>query len=642
MGYNFDSTKLWWKANKHSVQDQLMHIYDQLKGKDEGRLEQNRRWLSHYLNRFDENDRTSYNNQLSPTDTYRTDFKRKTVNLSRLVVDTARSRLAIVRPKPTLLVSGGDHSLRKQANLYEKALDGLIWNTGAYKELPSLLTSAEIYGMGIWHIYLRGNQFVREEVHPNEILVDHDEAQHQTPRSLFRHKLVSREVLLEHFPDKKELIKRADAVHNDTSENLDLGPYVNVQSDDILISDMILCIEAWHLPSGGGAGDGRHVLCLENGVIFDEEYTLDRFPFVFLPWEPSKDGFWPTGLVENVVPYDVEANLLLRRISVAAQRGTMPMVFMDEGSMNADQINSDIANIYEIRNGSRDPRFVVPNAVSSDLYNHVNWLIEKAYETSGVNQMSAAGMKPAGVQAAVAMRELNDLQTQRFLTQSMAIEQAFIDFAEIVLDLLETFDEGEDEFPLIHTVDGHEMLELDLKEIKLQRDSFVIRMFPTNLLPETPAAKKAEIEEMIQVGLLSPEEALEMKIHPDTEKLVRRRTASTRAMERIIEKILEDGKYIAPEPFMDDLPGKINMARDAYFEAVINDVAESKLAGLRRWIQEATDLIQPPEPPAPIQPPDLAAPEAVAGGAPDLAGSAQGIEGVAGGLEGVALPPGVM
>src|SRR6185437_17028320 len=96
------------------------------------------------------------------------------------------------------------------------------------------------------------------------------------------------------------------------------------------ISDQIILIEAWHLRSFDGANDGRHVIVCSDGVVLDEKWEKDYFPFVKMSYNPHSVGFFSQGLIEQLMGTQLGIDGLLETISESIHRMGAPVVWMDE------------------------------------------------------------------------------------------------------------------------------------------------------------------------------------------------------------------------------------------------------------------------------------------------------------------------
>ena len=117
-----------------------------------------------------------------------------------------------------------------------------------------------------------------------------------------------------------------------------------------------------------------------------------------------------------------------------------------------------------------------------------------------------------------------------------------------------------------------------------------MKVYPTSLLPTTPAAKLQKVIEMVQAGMIDNQEARGLLDYPDLEAVNQLATASSEGIKLMIEEMVEHGRYHPPEPFM-NLSMAIAMIQSAYLRAKINNAPEENLDLLRRFMQEAIDML---------------------------------------------------
>ena len=155
----------------------------------------------------------------------------------------------------------------------------------------------------------------------------------------------------------------------------------------------MLVVEGWRLPSGKDAKDGRHTIACSGGVIFDEPYTKDKFPFVFLHYSPRLLGFWAQGLFQNnSCGTQLEINSLLFTIRRAIKLFGVPRVFYEASrKVNTAHFNSDIGTM--IPYVGTMPVIETFDCVPQELYAQLQRLIQYGFQQSGVSGMQASGEK---------------------------------------------------------------------------------------------------------------------------------------------------------------------------------------------------------------------------------------------------------
>ncbi|NIV38903.1 MAG: hypothetical protein GWN58_58645 [Anaerolineae bacterium] len=607
-------TLRWWQHKGEAAAVQAWKRFSDILSADADRREHNLAMLRQYLNR----DLQDYGYSLYATDRNTT----RSLNLTKSVVDAIATKVAKIRPKATFLTSKGDFSLRRKAENLDRYVSGQYSRLGVYGKIERLVKDAEIYGTGVWHVYREGSRIELEQVYPSELAVDHREAVYRQPREIFRHKRVSRDVLKAVFPGSAEAIDSASSVSSIDSAMSDY----DYGDDTASSADMVTVVAGWRLPSAPDAGDGRYIVMLEDALLELEEYDREYFPFLFFSWDEPPMGFWGQGLVEQVRPIDIHVNEMLDRIEQAQRLGSVPMGFVEQGSFvgGVEKMNNQPMNLYEIKQGMRQPSWAIPPTVSPEYFQHLERRINQAFETTGVSQLSAQSQKPSGLDAAVALREMVDIESERFILPTRRLEQLIgVSLAERVIDLTKEIaaDPDADKAGLtVKAVDGRDAFDIKWKDVDLDRDAYVLRVFPASSLPQQPAARRASVQELMESGLVSPEEGRELIDMPDLEAFNERRLAGTRLIERIIENILEEGRYIGPEPYF-PLQEALARFQEAYMSAVIDNVDDSKLQALRRWMLSAENLLLRTQPPAPQPPPEVE-PPGVPSGAPPVPGEA--------------------
>jgi hypothetical protein len=217
-------------------------------------------------------------------------------------------------------------------------------------------------------------------------------------------------------------------------------------------------------------------------------------------------------------------------------------------------------------------------------------LYERAYEVAGISGMSAQAKKPTGLDSAVAIREFSDIQTKRFMQVAQSYEDMFLKSAKQMVEIARDIVASGNEYKVISLGDKS-IEQIDWKEINLSEDQYVMRLYPSNLLSTTPAAKLQTVQEMAQTGLLSQTEARALLPFPDLEAVNQLATAHIDDVDLLIEEMLEKGRYHPPESFS-HLPFAIERIQSAYLRAKIEDAPEDRLELLRRYVDEAIRVLQ--------------------------------------------------
>ncbi len=529
---------------------------------------------------------------------------RVTFNIVQSCIETAAAKIAKNKTRVQFITSGGKHDQQQRAKGLTKFCDGLFDATRIYNQGQRVFVDGCVFGSGALKLYTEDATIKAERVLTGELFCDDTESIYGEPRSIYQRKYVYRDVLLDMAgkdEDKQKAIEMATGGKPGTELRASLRA-----------SDMIPVYEAWHLPSSKDAGDGLHVICIDGCTLFKEKWKKKYFPFVWFRWADRLVGMWGRGIVEQLHGIQLEVNKLLERIRDSQHLCSSPRYLSEKGSeLNVSKLTNEPGTVVTYT-GTK-PELWVSNAVASELYAHLETLYRRAFELVGISQLSANAKKPEGLDAAVAIREFHDIESERFVVVAQRYEQMFLDAAEIMIDMARDLYASDDEMRV--KAPGTKFLEsIAWKDVMLEEDQYVMRAFPTSILPTTPSGRLQKVTEIYESGILTDNSpsgvwARSMLDFPDVEGFMSLQNAALDDVQRIIGKIVDKGKYEPPEEFM-DLSLAIQLGQSAYLRARNEGVPEKRKQLLMQFVDECFALKQS------TQPAPAAAPATPAGTAP--------------------------
>lgn len=581
--------KKWWLANKQDRPQVIAQLITQLAQYDSKRNTQYQIAVRLYgntnlmgLNGLSYSKIASTQNSLKDRLTY---------NVVQSAVDTITAKIAKNKPKPLFLTSGGDYKMQRKAKKLDKFVEGVFYENHAYKMGTQAFRDSAVFGDGVTHVFNKDGKVCHERIISSELYVDWVEAFYGHPRQLHRVKNIDRDVALANWPTKRSVIMEANSASADLT-----GAYQNV-------ADQICVAESWHLPSGPEAKDGLHVISLANGELFSEPWTKPYFPFAFLHWSKRLYGFWGQGLAEQIQNIQLEINKILWVIQRSIHLAGSFKVLIENGSkIVKEYLNNDIGAIITY-NGT-PPQFITPPAVPVEFYQQLTNLKQAAFEQAGVSMLSAASQKPAGLNSGKALREYNDIESDRFMTIGQQYENYFLELARLSIDVAKEIAEEEGDYVVKHA-DKKYFDEIKWSEIELDEDDYVMKMFPVSSLPSEPAGRLQTIQEYIQAGFLTPRAGRRLLDFPDLEQIESLQNSEEDYIHEILEKIIDNGDFTPPEPY-DDLQLCKELALEYYAQGKSNGLEQEKLEMLRTFMSQVDILTKKAMPP----PPQLGAPQA--------------------------------
>lgn len=514
---------------------------------------------------------------------------RPTFNLVQSATDTLVSRISQSRPDPKFLTNNGDYKQRKLAKQLNNFVGGEFYQTKAYEKASIILRDAIVEGTGCLKVYESADDKVAlDRILLTELLIDPNEAIYGEPRQLYQVKLVDRHVLMDAFPQFKSAIYNAENAYVDNSAD-----------SSKTVSDLVMVVEGWHLKSGKDATDGRHTIACSTGVISDEQWDKDRFPFVFLHYSPRLLGFWSQGLAEQLMGTQLEINSLLYTISRAIKLVGVPRVFQEDGSKVVKSHHNNEIGVIITYQGTK-PSYEVAPCVPEELYAQLQRLIQYGYQQCGVSALDASSQKPAGLNSGEAIRTYDDISTDRFASLSRRYDNVFIDLADLIVDTAKDIADRTGKYQTVYpNKDGTK--EIDLPEASLIKDPFVIQVFNQSSLPKDPAGRMQTITEWVQAGAITLKEGRRLMQFPDLEQNEKLDNASEERIYQYLDAIVEEGEYTGPDPFID-----LQLAQDTvvkYYNLYVAAKLEPERAEmLRTFYTQCQALIAaatPPPMPAP-------------------------------------------
>lgn len=574
----------WWLASPENLPGTVMSHVAQIIQNDRGRIEGYNTygrlygtWTPTFWNGY------QLANSGKPTAPIR---DRLTYNIIQSCIDTLVSRIAQNKPKPMFLTQAGDSKLQRKAKKLDAFCYGLFYQNDFYKQAPKIFRDACVFGEGILHSYAENGTVKHERVLPYEILVDYLESHYgpESTKSIFRIKNIDRTQLMEMYPEKAELISQMT------------GTSVFLSAANKSVADTVTVVEAHRIRTG--EKNGRHCIVTDNCVLLDEDYDKDYFPYAIMRYSPRIYGFYAQGMAEQLVPLQVEINRTLISIQRSLYLGGTHKIFVKSGSkVIKSHFDNMIGTILEYA-GDTPPQYVVPQLVQPEIYEHLENMIQKGYQLPGVSQLSASSLKPLGIDSGKALRAVDDIQVQRFQT----IAQAYEDFSVQVSrnDIHVAKELYEEEGKLSVKVPGKRFIEtIDWKEVDMPEDDYHLQVYPVSKLPNDPEGRLATIQEMMGAGLLTPEAGKRLLDYPDLEAEENLTNASIDYLHKILDEMVDEAKYTAPEPF-DRLDKARELALEYYSQGKLNNMPEDRLDLLRQFMKQLDMLAAAamPQPPA--------------------------------------------
>lgn len=531
----------------------------------------------------------------------------------RSAIDTQANRLFRARPRPRPTPKDGDWNVEQRARLLDTWLDGNFERLGMHDALARRVgLDGLILGIGAIKGFGRDGAPVLERVWPGDLHVDKREEKYGCVRTLYQSTAVDREVLIEAYPDFEAEI--LDAPEYDDPTDAD--------GDQNEASDLVEVIEAWRLPSGrddeGYCTGGIHYITIDgrgndaNGTILnpdDTDWDRETFPFAFFRYRDRPRSFWGLGIAETSACMQADLNNLDEVLSEAYYLMT-PGILAHTGSIPKKTFTNEVGKVIEYEGVAPVPW--VPPAVSPDFLQRGDSLEQRIYRMEGISLMSSQSMKPSGLDSGAALTAHEDIEAERHALPGQAYEQLFVDAANLLIDVANDIakDESIPDKKKLCVLGGRELLEeIDFADAQLDRDEYVLRVWPVSRLSRSLTGQLEEVSRMAEMGAISdPDDILEMLNLPDLERSTSLRLGGRRLVRKIVDNCLR-GKEAVIHPYL-PLDYLVKHATEVRADAELKGAPDSALESLNTLIGAAIDeqkkaiaATTPPMPPAPAMPP---------------------------------------
>lgn len=519
---------------------------------------------------------------------------RPTFNLIQACTDTLVSRLSQAEPQPKFLTDGADYKQRHLAQRLNQFVLGEFYQTKAYEKATKMLRDTIVMGTGCLKVYEGDDGKVAiDRVLITDLFVDDNDCLNGNPQQMYQLKLMDREKLIAMYSKKEKILENTPQSYPD-----------NAPDSGRTTADQVMVVEGWKLPSGPNSSapgyyPGRHTIATVNGVILDEEWDKVKFPFVFCNYSDPFLKFFGQGLATQLFGTQLTLNRILYTIARAITLVGVPRVFIEQGSKVVKAHNNNEIGVIVTYSGVK-PMYEVAPCNAPEMYEERDRLIQYGFQQCGISNMQATSQKPAGLNSGEAIRSYDDINTDRYAELAKKYDNCFKELAYQITDVAMEIAERDGKYQTIYpNKDGTK--EIDLPAMKFLKDPFIIQCFTESALPRTPAGRIETVTEQVQAGMLTLKEGRRLMRFPDLEQNERLDNASEERIFKILDDIVEKGKFVPPDAFMDlQLATQLTVQYINLYLAA--NLEENKADMLRDFFTACQTLIQaampPPQPQA--------------------------------------------
>lgn len=443
---------------------------------------------------------------------------RITINRVRPIVRTEVSKLTSQKPTAVALPASNDVE-----DVFAATAAGQIWESlydrlHVGREMRQVARDLSVLGVGYLKSYWHAGAYDAWSDQEGDICIEH-----VSPFNVFVSDLSivdhSKQPYVLHVYTKPlEWIKMTygDLIPKDmqpsviaATEIADVSTALDIR-ENASKPDACLVIEAWVkagttplLPKGG------YVVIVDEVIV---EASMNGFPagykeYPIVKFDHIPSGqYYPACVIDDIIPIQREINRTRSQRIQAKNIMAKPQVYYREGSLTVSKINTNPGQYIGVRPGFDFPQSApmpqLPPYVAEELQ-ALNLDLE---DISGQHQVSK-GSTPPGVEAATAIAYLQERDDSYLAPTFASIEEGLSAIAKISLTLAAEYWTGERTVKIVGQNNGFSAEMFRGSDIARGTD---IRIEAGSALPTSKAAKQALVMDMMKLGMIPPEDGLEL------------------------------------------------------------------------------------------------------------------------------------
>jgi hypothetical protein len=587
MQYTQADSGAWWLAERFNKQphDLLLPYIERLVNEQAGRFENMRRYIAAYERG------SKYRHRDDLDDSVLTD-KTIAFNHARNGVDTVHCKWVKSRILPMALTIGGGAIERERAKTLEKALHGELRKNDWELIEEQAGLDALVCSIAWAHILHGVPSLTIDWVPAEDVIFDVAETrQKKAPRFIARRFLMDRYVAMEKWGQKGDgfygsaatrlaRIRRCKAANN-TSRKRDQDANV---------------IEVWaafHQRSGEDAKDGKYAVVIDGATMEYSDWDRDYIPLAPLVPYPRMRQLYGLSLMADFLPIQEEHDKLSTRIQQAHHRiGGTHVIAARETNVDFRELsNAQGTHVSYDAGGGPPPKEFNPTPVNVQTYEYREGLIAEMYRAKGIPEMTATGAVPEGMagSSGKAWQVTEEQVAERLLVPFRARDRFMKAVSWRVIEEARAIAENDSSYGVKYKGERRALEKIKWKDALMDKEEFDLDLFPINALSKSPAAKFAQLTELLKAGAIQVEQFRRLFELPDLEAENEVDMADIEVIDKVMDQIIIEGKALQPEPF-DYLKLIIQRGRKFYNLCRKKEVPEERLAYLRDYLVRAKEM----------------------------------------------------
>lgn len=487
-----------------------------------------------------------------------------TLNLIRVGVNAVHSMIGKEMPKIGFVSEDGDYDLRDALKDVDSYIESEFENSDLYKNVRKAVRDGALCKLGTVKVWFDEDnmQFRSEHIPPRNLLVDDADQMYERKDEVFERKLVSKYAVEKAFDLKPKQIKVLD--------------------EEDVVNGKVVVYEAWYK-------DYCHVVFTENCVLHVEDLR-GKPPFFHWRWTASSNSFWGVGIADEGWTIQDRINDVDYQWVQNNRMFAVPKILMSGNSrFSSTEVTNKAYEIIKVYGGgvSKDSvQWIQPTPMHQQHLEKRRDMVNEFMQQTGLSQFMSTGQREAGIYSGETARVVHSIQSSRFAEASQSLTDLYVDVArymvrEAALHFSAAYDPDTDNTRKLLP------FKIDWEKVDIENNYHQIKQYPMNIHSMDMQARLKYAHQMMQLGVMPPQDALEVFNLPDIRKYRDLITSGKRDVHRRLNSVMK-GNVESPNPLLPSMMQFIEGVK-FYNEELTNGLKEDddRARGLRKFIDEA-------------------------------------------------------
>ena len=287
----------------------------------------------------------------------------------------------------------------------------------------------------------------------------------------------------------------------------------------------------------------KATLIADTDQVTISDYTAEMVPVLLLHYNTPITGTGCSSIADILAPIQVAINFLLNRYKDASQKNPAQTFFVPQGSnIEAFKLNNEIGNIIAYAttsNMTSSPVTVsTPPFIDGQYLDGVLKLKDLAYEMVGISQTSATGTKQKGITSGVMLQTMENVENDRFQTQTDMVIRAYKDICRIFMSVIDP------KYDILSASLYTSMFKW--QDVVTLRDKMKLQFSTSDISSKDPSVKIQMIQMLMNTGLVSREMLMQTMDLPDLDLSLNHENSCWNAVQKCINLCIESDVYDVP------------------------------------------------------------------------------------------------